>query len=67
MQGNGVLEQARQAWPNLPVLVMSASASGIRALKESAPPACAYLVKPYNSSELKQALVRSFGPRPEAV
>jgi CheY-like chemotaxis protein len=67
MQGSHVLEQARQTCPDLPVLVMSASANGIRALKESDPAACAYLVKPYNSSELKQALVRSFGPRPEAI
>lgn len=67
MPGRRVLEQARHACPDLPVLIMSASQSGIRTLKEAEPTACAYLVKPYNSSELKQALVKSFGPRPEAV
>jgi two-component system sensor histidine kinase ChiS len=67
MPGHRVLEQARQAWPDLPVLVMSASQNGIRTLKEVDPTACTYLVKPYNSSELKQALVKSFGPRPESV
>jgi DNA-binding response OmpR family regulator len=67
MIGHRVLEQARDACPDLPVLIMSASQSGIRTLKEAEPPACTYLVKPYNSSELKQALVKSFGPRPEAI
>ncbi len=67
MPGHRVLEQARQACPDLPVLVMSASQNGIRAVKDAEPPACAYLLKPYNSSELKQALVKSFGPRPESV
>ena len=67
MPGHRVLEQARQSWPHLPVLVMSASQNGIRTLKEADPTACTYLVKPYNSSELKQALVKSFGPRPESI
>jgi CheY-like chemotaxis protein len=67
MPGHHVLEQARQTCPDLPVLIMSASQSGIRALKEAGSTASAYLVKPYNSSELKQALVKSFGPRPEAI
>jgi DNA-binding response OmpR family regulator len=67
MPGHRVLEQARQAWPDLPVLVMSASQNGIRTVKDAEPPACAYLLKPYNGSELKQALVKSFGPRPESV
>jgi DNA-binding response OmpR family regulator len=67
MPGHEVLQRARNACPDLPVLIMSASQSGIRTLKESKPPACAYLSKPYNSSELKQALVKTFGPRPEPV
>ncbi len=67
MPGHRVLEQARQSWPHLPVLVMSASQNGVRTLKEADPTACTYLVKPYNSSELKQALVKSFGPRPESI
>jgi DNA-binding response OmpR family regulator len=67
MQGPAVLEQARHAWPELPVLIMSASQSGIHRLKETQPTACGYILKPYNSSELKQALVKSFGPRPEPV
>jgi DNA-binding response OmpR family regulator len=67
MPGHRVLEQARRARPDLPVLIMSSSQSGIRTLKESEPTACTYLVKPYNSSELKQALVKSFGPRPQAI
>ena len=67
MPGHHVLEQAQQTYPDLPVLIMSASQSGIRALKESQSSASAYLAKPYNSSELKQALVKSFGPRPDAI
>ncbi len=67
MPGHQVLEQARDTYPDLPVLIMSASQSGIRTVKDAEPPACGYLLKPYNSSELKQALVKSFGPRPEAI
>jgi two-component system, NtrC family, response regulator GlrR len=67
MPGHRVLEQARQAWPDLPVLVMSASQNGIRTVKDAEPSGCGYLLKPYNSSELKQALVKSFGPRPVAI
>jgi DNA-binding response OmpR family regulator len=67
MPGHRVLEQARQSWPDLPVLVMSASQNGIRTVKDAEPAGCGYLLKPYNSSELKQALVKSFGPRPAAI
>ncbi|MGZ8382633.1 MAG: response regulator [Nitrospira sp.] len=67
MPGHRVLEQARHACPDLPVLIMSASLGGIRTLKDAGPPGCAYILKPYNSRELKQALVKSFGARPEAI
>jgi DNA-binding response OmpR family regulator len=67
MTGHDVFQKARHACPDLPVLIMSASHSGIRRFKESKPAACTYLSKPYNSSELKQALVKSFGPRPLTV
>ena len=67
MPEHDVLEQARQAYPDLSVLIMSASQSGFRTLKQSEPAGCAYILKPYNISELKQALVKSFGPRPEPV
>jgi DNA-binding response OmpR family regulator len=67
MQGHDVLDQARDTCPDLPVLIMSASRAGVQAVRASEPIACAYLLKPYNSSELKQALVKSFGPRPEPV
>jgi hypothetical protein len=46
---------------------MSASQNGIRTVKDAEPSGCGYLLKPYNSSELKQALVKSFGPRPVAI
>ena len=67
LPGHRVLEHARQARPDLPVLVMSASQSGIQAVKATQPKSCTYLVKPYNSSELKDALVKSFGPRPDTI
>ena len=67
MQGHHVLEQARDACPNLPVLIVSASRVAMQSVQATQPNACAYLLKPYNSSELKQALVKSFGPRPEPV
>jgi two-component system response regulator GlrR len=67
MPGHHVLELARHAWPDLPILIVSASQSGIQAVKATQPKACVYMLKPYNSSELKQALVKSFGPRPAPV
>ena len=67
MQGHQMLEQARDACPDLPVLIVSASRVAIQAVQAAQPKACAYLLKPYSSSELKQALVKSFGPRPVPV
>lgn len=67
MQGRHVLDKARDACPDLPVLIMSASRVGIQAVQAAQPHACTYLLKPYNSSELKQALLKSFGPRPAPV
>ena len=49
-QGHDVLEQARHACPDLPVLIMSASQSGIRTLKESQPIACSLSSSPITAA-----------------
>jgi CheY-like chemotaxis protein len=59
--GIQVLVKTRQRLPHLPVLVMSASSTRLRAAKESNL-ACGYLAKPFGSAEFKQALHRCFGP-----
>ena len=61
LHGNEVLRQTRQRFPNMPVLIMSASQSGIRAAKASQAQACAYLVKPFSAGDFKSALRCCFG------
>jgi DNA-binding response OmpR family regulator len=66
--GLQLLTATRQALPRVPVVVMSASSSGLRAAKELNL-ACGYLVKPFGSHQFKQAVQACFGPayRPAAV
>ena len=67
VSGNQVLAQARQAFPDLPVLIMSASQSRIRAAQGSNAGACGYIMKPFGIAELKQALHSCFGPAHEPI
>ena len=67
ISGHEVLAQARRTFPDLPVVVMSASQSRIRAVKESNVGTCCYIVKPFGIAELKQALQSCFGPSQEPV
>jgi two-component system, OmpR family, response regulator QseB len=62
LNGHEVLAQARQKFPNLPVLIISASQSRIRAAKASQAKACGYLLKPFNVTDFKSALHGCFGP-----
>jgi DNA-binding NtrC family response regulator len=62
LNGNEVLAQARQKFPDLPVLIMSASQSRIRAAEASQAKACGYLLKPFNTADFKSAFHRCFGP-----
>ena len=62
LHGSEVLVQARQKFPELPVLIMSASQSRIRAAKASQARACRYLLKPFNVADFKSALHCCFGP-----
>jgi DNA-binding response OmpR family regulator len=62
LHGHEVLVQARQKFPDLPVLIMSASQSRIRAAKASQAKACGYLLKPFNAADFKSALHCCFGP-----
>jgi DNA-binding response OmpR family regulator len=61
IHGNEVLRRARERFPQMPVLLMSASQSGIRAAKASQPQACGYLVKPFSAADFKSALQGCFG------
>jgi DNA-binding response OmpR family regulator len=65
ISGHEVLAQARRTFPDLPVVIMSASRSRIRAVKESDAAACCYIAKPFGIAELKQALLSCFGPAHE--
>lgn len=59
--GIQVLAATRQAIPGLPVLVMSASQSRLRAVKESNG-ACGYIGKPFGIAQFKEAVQACFGP-----
>ncbi len=65
--GTQILTEARQVFPALPVLIMSASQSRIRAAKASQAGACSYILKPFGIAELKHALHSCFGPAEEVL
>lgn len=67
ISGHEVLARARQTFPDLPILIMSASQTRIRAAKESDAGACCYISKPFGIAELKQALHSCFGPAQQPV
>ena len=62
VSGTQVLTQARHTFPALPVLIMSASQSRIRAAKDTNAGACGYILKPFGIAQFKQALHSCFGP-----
>jgi DNA-binding response OmpR family regulator len=62
VHGNEVLVRTRQRFPDLPVLILSASQSRLRAAKASQTGACGYLLKPFNAGDFKNALHCCFGP-----
>jgi DNA-binding NtrC family response regulator len=61
VRGVEFLAATRQTVPHLPVLVMSASTSRLRAAKESNL-ACGYIAKPFGTAQFKQAVHDCFGP-----
>ncbi len=67
ISGTYVLAEARRAFPALPVLIMSASHSRIRAAKDTNAAACAYILKPFGIAQLKQALQSCFGTAQQPV
>jgi DNA-binding NtrC family response regulator len=64
--GIQLLANTRQSLPHVPVLVMSASSTRLRAAKECNL-ACAYIAKPFGSAQFKEAVQRCFGPADEAT
>jgi len=62
ISGDQVLKQARQTYPDLPVLIMSAFHTRIRNAKAANTGVCGYISKPFGIKELKQALHSCFGP-----
>ncbi|HKO31448.1 MAG TPA: response regulator [Nitrospiraceae bacterium] len=59
--GVDVLAATRHALPHVPVVVMSASSSRLRAAKESKL-ACECIAKPFGTNQFKQAVLGCFGP-----
>jgi CheY-like chemotaxis protein len=59
--GIQLLAKTRQNSPRLPVLVMSASSTRLRAARESKL-ACGYIAKPFGTAQFKQAVQECFGP-----
>jgi DNA-binding response OmpR family regulator len=67
LSGTHVLAQARDMFPALPVLILCASQSRIRAVKESNAGACCYISNPFGIAELNRALRSCFGPAQQAI
>lgn len=65
--GDQILAQARRAYPDLPVLIMSAFQTRMRAAKAANAGACGYISKPFGIREFKQALHSCFGPAQQPV
>jgi two-component system, OmpR family, response regulator len=59
--GIQLLMATREVLPELPVLVMSASSSRLRAAMETNV-ACGYIAKPFGIHQFKQAVQGCFGP-----
>jgi len=59
--GMELLAATREARPDLPVLVMSASSSRLKDAMESNV-ACGYIAKPFGITQFKQAVQGCFGP-----
>jgi DNA-binding response OmpR family regulator len=59
--GMHVLTAAHEAMPDVPVLIMSASQSRLRAAKDSGV-AAGYIAKPFGIVQFKLALQACFGP-----
>jgi len=59
--GVEVLAATRHVLPHVPVVVMSASSSRLRAAKELQL-ACGYIEKPFGTDQFKQAVHGCFGP-----
>jgi DNA-binding NtrC family response regulator len=64
--GIQLLANTRQTLPHVPVLVMSASSTRLRAAKECNL-ACGYIAKPFGRAQFKQAVQRCFGPADQAT
>ena len=59
--GIEVLAATRHALPHMPVVVMSASSTRLRAVKELKL-ACGYIAKPFGTDQFKKAVHGCFGP-----
>lgn len=60
IDGGEVLKRAQQLYPTLPVIMVTASASHIQAMKTRYQGAKGYLQKPIQQEELKEAVERWF-------
>jgi len=67
ISGDQILARTRETHPDLPVLILSAFHSRIRAAKKAHGGACGYISKPFGIMELKRALQSCFGPAQQPV
>lgn len=61
VSGIDFLANTKQSLPRIPVLVMSASSSRLRAAREINL-ACGYIAKPFGTGQFKRAVEKCFGP-----
>ena len=62
VDGIEVLRQTRKSHPSLPVVMVRASTVKDRAIQAVSEGACAYLLKPFDPAQLRQAVEQCFGP-----
>ncbi len=62
IDGMEVLRRTRESHPDLPVVVVTAMSVQQRAAQAVAEGARAYLLKPFDASQLKQVVEQCFGP-----
>jgi DNA-binding NtrC family response regulator len=62
MEGLEVLERTQDSHPALPVVMVTATSVKEQVAQAMAEGACAYLLKPFDASQLKQVVEQCFGP-----
>ena len=64
-EGSSLIRHVRQTYPELPVLVMTGQTTGLNASDALRDRAAGCLVKPFTPDELRQAIEKALGRRPD--